>query len=168
MAGEIEPVQQDEYQWRQAEDGRWLPPKRQERLIDFLVTPKSLRPYPSQEQFLKAESIPYETAVRWKRDPRFRNEMWRRAKEHLVDPETVGQIFAYITEVALDTEKSDNVRYKFMRTWLELVGEIGGQNDRPWMHILHAAPQEMSEAELERRLEELERERNTIDAEVVE
>lgn len=164
------PVAPDEIYWKQDPlDGSWIPPLRQERFLQWLTTPKSLRDYPTQIAYSQGEGVPMDTLKVWKRDQRFQNELWKRARKTLVDPQVLIDIFHYVSSAALDEDRPDNVRYKFVRTYLELVGEIGqGSGQNVWVNVFQTPVDQLSEQELEAQLAALQAEKNTIDGELVE
>jgi hypothetical protein len=159
----------DEYNWKQHPvSGEWVPPKLQQAFLDFLATPAALRDFPSQTAWAQANGVAADRLKRWKKDQRFQNALWKKARNVLLDPQVLTDIFHYISRAAMDDELSPSLRFKYMRTYLELVGEIGaGSGGNVWVNVFPTPVEQLSESELEAQLAALERDRNTIDGEVV-
>lgn len=174
VSGEILPdavaFQADELTWKQHPvSGEWVPPKRQQAFLDFLATPAALRDYPSQTAWAQAHGVPWDAIKRWKKDQRFQNALWKKARNVLLDPQVLTDIFHYVSRSAMDEDLSPSLRFKYLRTYLELVGEIGaGSGGNVWVNVFPTPVEQLSETELEAQLAALERERNTIDGTVVE
>lgn len=163
-------VEADELTWKQHPvSGEWIPPRRQQALLDFLATPKGLRDHPSQTAWAQANGVPMDAIKRWKKDQRFQDALWKRARGVLLDPQVLTDIFHYVSTAAMDEELSPSLRFKYLRTYLELVGEIGaGSGGNVWVNVFPTPVEQLSERELEAQLAALESERNTIDGVVVE
>lgn len=164
-------VEADEYVWRQHPvSGEWIPPRRQQMLLDWLTTPTQLREHPTKTQFCQSAGIPMNSVKVWQRDQRFQNALWKQARRVLVDPQTLIDIFHFTARSAMDEDMTPSMRYKYLRLYLELVGEIGqgGSGGNVWVNVFPTPVDQLSEAELEAQLAALERDRNTIDGDVVE
>lgn len=148
---------------RHPETGAWVAPQKQSMLLDFLTTPRELRAYESQAEWAKAHGVSEYTIRDWKRDPRFYNELWLRARQILSGPDTIVEIFNYIARMATDDEAKPETRLKYINLYLKLIDQMG---DKPRSVTLNIFQDQRSIEE--RSDEELARMAGIVDAEVIE